>query len=172
MATVEKMLKKTGQFNVNGHNIMRWCHHLARLPIHHGMIDTGALVAYDGMCGVPASVLQSTVCTQNKAEAADACRMFAGDVGFANLDQAAAEPDDGRGGLVTPTLKQTLSDPDDGADVGYVQRDMDLVFNPFGTVDDVTLLQVTANALVSFRRSCSYIRCVHVFRPILHVLKC
>ena len=146
------MLKKTGQFNVNGRNILQWCDHLARLPVHHGMVDSGTLAAYDGMCGIPSSVLQSAVCTQNKAEAADACRLFAGDVGFANLDQAAAEPDDGRGGFVTAASAQMMSDTDDDADVGYVQRDMDLVFNPFGTVDDVALLQVSIDPQLSFRR--------------------
>lgn len=137
------MLKKTGQFNVNGRNIMQWCNHLSRLPVHHGMIDAGALAAYDGLSGIPSSVLQSTVCTQSKAEAADACRLFAGDVGFANLDQSAAEPDDGRGGFVTAASTQVLLDSDDDEDIGYVQRDMDLVFNPFGTVDNTTLLSVS-----------------------------
>lgn len=151
-AAVERMLKKTKQFNVNGQNIMKWCNHLARLPVHNGMLDNGTLTAYDGMCGIPPSVLQSTVCTRTKAEAADACRLFAGDVGFANLDQSAAEPDDGRGGFVTAASTTMMSETDDDVDDGYVQRDMDLVFNPYGTVDDTTLRQVR---IVS-HRGCNY----------------
>lgn len=141
-AAVEKMLKKTGQFNVRGQNIMQWCNHLARLPIHSGTLDIASLTAYDGMSGIPSSVLLSTISTRNKAEAADACKLFAGDVGFANLDQSAANPDDGRGGLVTTMDTQMILDSDDETDNGYVQRDTDLCYNPNGTVDDITLLQV------------------------------
>ena len=60
---LERMLKKTKQFMVRGNVIMQWCQHLVGLPIFRGMADAGSVAAYEGMCGIQASVLLSTVST-------------------------------------------------------------------------------------------------------------
>ena len=142
MEAVEKMLKKTRQFTVRGNVILQWCEHLMRLPMYRDMADAGSLAAYDGMCGIPDSVLLSAVSTRTQAESSDASRLFAGDVGFANLDQTACGPDDGRG-CVTQASSSTIPvDTDDDDDTCYVQRDMDLAFHPCGTSDHDSLLRV------------------------------
>lgn len=141
-AAVEKMLTKTKQFTVRGNVIMQWCRHLLSLPLYRDMCDAGCLAAYEGMYGIPDSVLMSAVSTQSKSEAMDASRLFAGDIGFANLDQSAAGPDDGRGCVAQPASSQPLSDADEDDGTCYVQRDMDLAFTPVGINDQTTLLQV------------------------------
>ena len=141
-AAVEKMLKKTKQFTVRGNVIMQWCRHLLSLPLYRDMCDAGCLAAYEGMYGIPDSVLKSAVSTHSKSEAMDAGRLFAGDIGFANLDQSAAGPDDGRGCVAQSASSQPLSDADEDDGTCYVQRDMDLAFTPVGINDQTTLLQV------------------------------
>ena len=141
-AAVEKMLKKTKQFTVRGNVIMQWCRHLLSLPLYRDMCDAGSLAAYEGMYGIPDSVLMSAVSTQSKTEAMDASRLFAGDIGFANLDQSAAGPDNGRGCVAQAASSQPLSDADEDDGTCYVQRDMDLAFTPAGINDQTTLLQV------------------------------
>ena len=142
LGAVERMLKRTKQFKVRGNVILQWCEHLVRLPVFRDMANAGNLAAYEGMCGIPESVLLSTVSTQSRSESIDANRLFASDVGFANLDQTAEGADDGRGGLAQAATSEALYDSDTDDDTNYVQRDMDLAFNPHGTVDQTTLLQV------------------------------
>jgi hypothetical protein len=72
----------------------------------------------------------------------DASRLFAGDIGFANLDQSAAGPDDGRGCVAQAASSQPLNDADEDDGSCYVQRDMDLAFLPAGINDQTSLLQV------------------------------
>ena len=141
-AAVERMLQKTKQFSVRGNVIMAWCRHLLMLPLYRDMCDAGSLAAYEGMYGIPESVLISAVSTQTQSEAMDASRLFAGDVGFANLDQSSAGPDDGRGCLAQAASSAPLSDADQDDDACYVQRDMDLAFHPAGCLDETSLLQV------------------------------
>ena len=141
-AAVERMLLKTKQFTVRGNVIMQWCRHLVTLPLYRELCDAGSLAAYEGMYGIPESVLVSAVSTQTQSESMDASRLFAGDVGFANLDQSAAGPDDGRGCLAQAASSTPLSDTDQDDDACYVQRDTDLAFHPAGIHDETALLQV------------------------------
>ena len=74
------------QSTVRGNVIMQWCQHLTSLPIYGEMADAGSLAAYEGTCGMQDSVLLLTGSTQTQSESLYANRLFAGDIGFANLD--------------------------------------------------------------------------------------